>query len=174
MSQCQIISFFLVLGVLGSFARAGDAITLVEDRRTPTYLLDVTEEDIAQSRQHMERVVSRAGTPEQQARARILMLAFEYYEASVLAYRGQRLPTAASPRTAADALMMLDESQRTLLAQQRRLEILLKAFPKVGALQHSLDFTRRPIELCQERERCLALSQGRADKLHAYLFHGAD
>jgi hypothetical protein len=111
---------------------------------TPTYLLDVTDEDVAKSRELMNRVVSKAGTPEQKMRARILMLAFEYYEASALAYRGQQLPTTAIPRTETDALKTLDVSQQTLLAEQRRLELLQQEFQKLSALQHSLDFKRRP------------------------------
>ncbi|HIW31767.1 MAG TPA: DUF4838 domain-containing protein, partial [Candidatus Paenibacillus intestinavium] len=51
-----------------------------------TYFKEVTASDIEYSRSLMDSVVDKAATPEQQARANVLMQAFEYYEASALSY----------------------------------------------------------------------------------------
>ena len=52
---------------------------------TPSYLGDVTEQDVALSRTLLESVVAKAETIEQKHRAGVLIKAFEYYEASVVA-----------------------------------------------------------------------------------------
>jgi hypothetical protein len=54
----------------------------------PDYLKLVTGEDIQKSRNLLENVVAKAGTDEETARARLLLRAFEYYEASVISYLG--------------------------------------------------------------------------------------
>ena len=53
------------------------------------YLADVGQEEIAASRTLLERTLAKAQTGPQKARARLLLRAFEYYEASVYAYGGQ-------------------------------------------------------------------------------------
>jgi hypothetical protein len=111
---------------------------------TPGYLSEVTGEDLAKSRQWMNQVVAKAGTPEQKARARILMLAFEYYENSALAYRGKRPVNRSSLRTEADVLALIEESQQIITASGERQRILTNAFQKVPALKHALSFDKHP------------------------------
>ena len=110
----------------------------------PSYLNDVTDADLTRSRTLLERVVSKTRTPEQKARAGVLMKAFEYYEASAIAYRGDRIPRETAVRTEADALRMLDRSRRVLEMAHKRLQLLTVEFPREPALLHRLDFTRRP------------------------------
>lgn len=54
----------------------------------PDYLSLVTYEDIATSRHLLESVLAKTQTPQQQARAKLLLRAFEYYEASAISYLG--------------------------------------------------------------------------------------
>lgn len=54
----------------------------------PSYLDIVTFDDIAKSRRLLEGVVAKTKTEKQQKRAKLLLRAFEYYEASALSYLG--------------------------------------------------------------------------------------
>ena len=111
---------------------------------SPGYLADVTDEDVTKSRQWMENVVAKAGTDQQRARAKLLMLAWEYYEASAVAYSADRLTRELPLMTEADALKALERAERCLVAAERRAELLMDEFPKHPALAHSLSFDRRP------------------------------
>ncbi|WP_158560696.1 DUF4838 domain-containing protein [Paenibacillus contaminans] len=71
------------------------------------YLTDVTVDDIETSRQLLESVVQKAGTPEQLARAQLLLRSFEYYEASALSYPIAREMEV--PADTAEALQLMDE-----------------------------------------------------------------
>src|SRR5690606_11008017 len=55
----------------------------------PAYLTDVRVEDLQRSRELLTRCIELADTPERKERARILFKAFEFYEASALAYRAE-------------------------------------------------------------------------------------
>ena len=111
---------------------------------TPRYLADVTEEDITKSRALLESVVEKAKTPSQKARAKIFMLAFEYYEASALAYSGNRLAEETVVQSEAQAMEMLDKGEVCLRMAKRRQRLLMEEMPKHPALKHNLTFTRRP------------------------------
>jgi hypothetical protein len=52
------------------------------------YLDVVTYEDIEKSRRLLESTIEKTETPEQKERAQLILKAFEYYEASVVAYLG--------------------------------------------------------------------------------------
>jgi hypothetical protein len=56
--------------------------------KDPSYLDVVTYDDIQQSRQWLELALGNAETGKQKARAALILKAFEYYEASVIAYLG--------------------------------------------------------------------------------------
>jgi hypothetical protein len=56
--------------------------------KCPDYLDIANYEDITKSREWLEAVVQAAETDKQKARARLLLKAFEYYEASVISYLG--------------------------------------------------------------------------------------
>jgi hypothetical protein len=55
---------------------------------SPRYLDAVTYDDVVTSRRLLEAVVDKAETPEQKGRAKLILRAFEFYEASVIAYLG--------------------------------------------------------------------------------------
>ncbi len=111
---------------------------------SPAYLADVTQDDVARSRELMDRVVRKAATPEQKARAELLALAWDYYEASAVAYAGGRKAAEAVVRTEADALAVLDRGRRCLQMAEKRRNIVLDVFPKHPELLHQIDFNRYP------------------------------
>ena len=111
---------------------------------TPSYLLDVTEEEIAKCRELLEGVVGKARTPKQKARAQLTMDAFEYYEASVIAYSANRTPSHAI-RTEAEALAVLDRADRYLHMAEKRKRLALEVFPKHPVLRHGSTWDRLPL-----------------------------
>jgi hypothetical protein len=76
------------------------------------YLEAVSRKDIADSRRLLESAAAKAATEPQKARARILLQAFDYYEASVLSYPRPQ----PSPTSSARALSMLDQVERDLIS----------------------------------------------------------
>jgi len=85
----------------------------------PTYLEDVSLDEIAQCREWLEAAVAKAQTDDQRARAKLLLRAFEYYEASAIAY--PRKGPAPELATEDDALAWLDDIlRRSELAEWRR------------------------------------------------------
>lgn len=108
------------------------------------YLADVSDQDIARSRELMDRVVQKAATPKQKARARLLALAFEYYEASAVAYAGKRAAQEPAPVGEADALRLLDLAQRQADMAAKRRRLVRELFPRHPELLHQIDFKRYP------------------------------
>ena len=102
--------------------------------QNPSYLDDVTDEDLSKSRALLESVVSKAGTAEQKARAQILYKMFEYYEASAIAYRGNGKAKKTSPKTESEALAILDEAELCIKMAQRRRDLLDNDFAKTTNL----------------------------------------
>ncbi|WP_158560447.1 DUF4838 domain-containing protein [Paenibacillus contaminans] len=85
-----------------------------------SYLHEVTDEDIAESRRLLESVVDKAVTNKQKARANLLLQAFEYYEASALSYARENT----KPSNVSEAIALLDHVGNTIdskmqLAQKR-------------------------------------------------------
>lgn len=111
----------------------------------PEYLADVTGEDMAKSRGLLENVLKKTKTPRQKARAELLMLAFEYYEASAIAYGGDRRAEEAAVESEADALEVLDEAARRLEMARKRQRLVAEVFPKRQELLHPIDFDRYPL-----------------------------
>ncbi len=111
---------------------------------SPTYLADVTEEDVAKCRRLMDAVVQKAETPKQKARAKLLALAWDYYEASAVAYRSNSKTDVQAVETEADALAMLDRAARALEMGRKRRALLMEEFPKHPALRHVINFERYP------------------------------
>jgi len=108
----------------------------------PGYLADVTDDDVAQCRALMDRVVEKAATPKQKARAKLLALAFDYYEASAVAYAAGRRGEPSVVRTEADALEVLDRGRRCLEMAEKRRRLVLDEFPKHRELLHQIDLDR--------------------------------
>jgi len=106
----------------------------------PTYLEDVTVEEIAQCRTWLEEAVAEAGSARQQARAKLLLRAFEYYEASVIAYpRPGPGPTLA---TEADALAWMDQIARRVTLAEKRRHLSAREFRNHPFLHHCMDIDR--------------------------------
>ncbi len=109
---------------------------------TPSYLEEVSLDEIAQSREWLEQAVANAGTKRQKARAKLLLRAFEYYEASAIAY--PRSGPAPELTTEADALAYLDDViVRSEMAQKRR-TLSKEDFHGHPFLHHCTDIDRRP------------------------------
>ena len=111
----------------------------------PSYLGEVTEEEIAKCRGLLEHVVQKARTPKQKARAKLLLRAFEYYEASAIAYAAQRVQAAQAIRTESDALRVLDQAERYVRMAHKRKRLVLEEFPKDPVLRHGLGWDRLPL-----------------------------
>ena len=107
---------------------------------SPAYLQDVTLQEIAQSREWLEAAVAAAATDDQRARANLLLRAFEYYEASAVAYpRDEPAPVLA---TEAEALEWLEHVVwRAELAQKRR-TLVKEEFNNHPFLHHCTDIDR--------------------------------
>lgn len=85
------------------------------------YLKDITDEEIADSRQLLESVVDKAVTPQQQARANLLLQAFEYYEASALSYPKDE--PVAVPANETEALDLFDDAMVQVQMGEKRLQL---------------------------------------------------
>ena len=113
----------------------------------PAYLADVSEEEIAHCRTLLERDGGQSPTGAQKARAKLLLRAFEYYEASVYAYGGQAGPAGKTggdkpeppsvPASEAARLAAHPRGNRCLQMARRR-QRLVDEFTKDPVLVHPL------------------------------------
>ena len=110
-----------------------------------TYLDDVTEEEIARSRELLERVVEKSKTKLQKARARLLLRAFEYYEATAIAWLGSKRTVAGAVDSEKEAVAAVNEGLRYLEMAQKRRHLALSEFPKHPVLVHPLTIERFPL-----------------------------
>ena len=111
----------------------------------PSYLADVSEDEVAECRARLERVVERAGTPKQKTRARLLLHAFEYYEASVIAYAATAESSRQSIRNESEALGVLAASERYVHMAEKRKRLATEVFPKHPVLRHGSGWDRLPL-----------------------------
>jgi len=107
---------------------------------SPAYVRDVSIAEIAQCRTWLEEAVTKARTDKQRARGELLLRAFEYYEATALAYP-RADDSAAVPATEKEALALLDDEFSPLSYAQKRLNLVLE-FEKDPVLVHPLPPTR--------------------------------
>jgi hypothetical protein len=110
----------------------------------PGYLADVRPEDIVESRRLLEACIERCQTDRQRARARLLEKAFQYYEASALAYLAHVAPPETVAGTEAEALAVLESAVQGLEMAQRRRHLALEVFPKDPVLVNPLGIDRYP------------------------------
>ncbi|MBP1993526.1 DUF4838 domain-containing protein [Paenibacillus eucommiae] len=92
-----------------------------------SYLKAVTKEDMAASRLLMEQVVAKSQSDKQKVRAQKLMLAFEFYEASVLSYTYNDNAAVPSPTNEQEALTLLElmkDSGISMEMAKKRMELL--------------------------------------------------
>ncbi|MGD9496938.1 MAG: DUF4838 domain-containing protein [Armatimonadota bacterium] len=92
---------------------------------TADYLAMVTPEEMAQCRAWLEQAIAAAQTDKQRARGELLLRAFEYYEASALAFP-RADESAAAPTTEAEALARLDTEFEPVVMAQKRLRLALE------------------------------------------------
>ncbi len=109
---------------------------------TAEYLADVTPDEIAESRKLLESAMAKTQTEKQRARAELLLKAFEYYEASALAYpRGEEI--AGPVDSEATALAALeDAAKRTGMGVKR--QQIAEELAEHPVLLHSLGLDRFP------------------------------
>lgn len=108
-----------------------------------TYLGTVRREDILESRRLLDETLARCKTPAQRARAELLEMAFQYYEASALTYLSHTA-TATEIDTEAQALAAIESGIEGMTATARRLHLALKVFPDDPVLAHPLALGRFP------------------------------
>lgn len=105
---------------------------------SPTYLTDVKEADVLESRRLLDSCIAKCRTPKQKARAMLLEKAFQYYESSALAYLADSKKGTVAINTEADALSALKQSERALSMAQKRRALALDDFPKDPVLVHPI------------------------------------
>ncbi len=108
----------------------------------PDYLADVAPEEAATSRGLLEAALAKTTTDGQRARAELLLRAFEYYEASILAY-----PRDAGDRVVdseAKALQVVSDAVTALEMNEKRRRLQLEEFAKHPVLVHGTTMERRP------------------------------
>ncbi|MBU0609481.1 MAG: DUF4838 domain-containing protein [Armatimonadetes bacterium] len=108
---------------------------------SPGYLADVKKADILESRRLLDSCLAKCATDQQRARAELLEKAFQYYEASALAY----LATSAVPgviETEAQALAALQDAGQGMEMAHKRRVLALEVYPKDPVLVNPLGIDR--------------------------------
>ena len=110
---------------------------------SPGYLADVREEDVRESRRLLEACIEACQTDKQRARAKLLEAAFQYYEASALAYLADRkIPS--SIDSEGEAVLALAQADQAMHFARKRRHLALEVFPKHPVLLNPLSITRFP------------------------------
>jgi len=109
---------------------------------SPAYLADVSPDEIAQSRRLLEMALAKTRTAKQRARAKLLLRAFEYYEASVLAYPRDALG-GAPVDSDEKALRVIDDALLRITMNAKRRKLQLEEFAKHPVLVHPITMERR-------------------------------
>lgn len=104
----------------------------------PSYLVDVKPEAIAESRRLLDEVVAKCQTGPQRWRARLLEQAFQYYEATTLAYQANANLQVAPAETEAQAVATVREAAQVLRLAQKRRHLALEVFANDPVLVHPL------------------------------------
>ncbi len=111
-------------------------------RGEPTYLLEVTQDELAQCRNQLERAQKLASTDRQKARVQLLLDAFGLYESSAAVYQSTQLVDRVI-ESEADALAVLDQAVRAFEMADRReylTTVLLPNHPVLGNVSETLLF----------------------------------
>lgn len=90
---------------------------------TADYLTMITPEELARCRRWLEEAVAKAQTDKQRARGELLLKAFEYYEATALAYP-RTTDVGIAPRTEEEALARLDTEFIPVVMAEKRLRLV--------------------------------------------------
>lgn len=105
---------------------------------SPAYLADAKPKALAQSRRLLDEVLARCETDPQRARAKLLEQAFQYYEATALAYQANARLQVAQVGSAAQALATVATSVQALQTARQRRHLALEVFPKDPVLLHPI------------------------------------
>lgn len=109
---------------------------------SPEYLADVKEEDILKSRELLDTCIAKCRTDKQRARAKLLEKAFQYYEASALAYLADEKSGTIAIKTQADAMAALDRAERAMFMAHKRRHLALNVYPNDQVLVNPLNIER--------------------------------
>lgn len=96
------------------------------------YFFALKPGDLARCRNLMEQMQANALTPEQQARAKIIMLDFEFYELSAKAYNAEKISVHGSLDNEAQAIELIRNIPNALDSANKKKELIEKnslAFP---------------------------------------------
>lgn len=107
----------------------------------PGYLNDISLDEIRESRALLDTVVAKANTPQQKARAALLLRAFEYYESTAYAYKLAN-PGDERIESAEQALTVLDNAKACATHIEKRQRLALEEFPGDPVLRHPIPITR--------------------------------
>jgi hypothetical protein len=107
----------------------------------PAYLGDVKREDVIESRRLLNACIATCRTDKQRARATLLEKAFQYYEASALAYLADGTPPAPIV-TEAQALAVLNNAETATRMAEKRRHLALEVYPRDPVLVHPLTIQR--------------------------------
>jgi len=111
------------------------------DFASPDYLADVSLDDIRESRSLLEKTLAAAVTEKQKARAKLLLDAFEYYEATAYAFKS----AAAGDKiigAEAQGLALIDSIDESVRYTEKRRHLALEVFPKDPVLVQPLPITQ--------------------------------
>ena len=123
------------------FTKGGQYLTF----SSPAYLADVTDVDVSKSRTLLDRVVAKAKTEPQKARAGLLRRAFAYYEASALAYPRGEAAAPAEITDEAGALRQIETVARKAGMAEKRRRLVEGEFAGDPVLKHPLGLDRYPM-----------------------------
>lgn len=110
----------------------------------PRYLGIVNIEDIRESRRLLDEALEKCQTDAQRHRVGVLEKAFQYYEASALAYLAEHTPVRALTNEA-EALAAIDFAEEALLMNDRRIRLATEEFADDPVLVIPLDLDRFPL-----------------------------
>ncbi|MCF6284411.1 MAG: DUF4838 domain-containing protein [Candidatus Hydrogenedentes bacterium] len=106
----------------------------------PAYLNDVGLDEIRKSRSLLDRVLVKADTEKQKARATLLLRAFEYYESTAYAYKLAN-PMNEAIETPEQAIAVLDSARDSAVHIAKRKRLALVEFPNDPVLRHPIPIT---------------------------------
>ncbi len=107
-----------------------------------TYLADVKMADITRSRELLEAAIAHAQTDKQRARAQLMEKAFQYYEASAIAYLASMGAGDLAAATEEEALALLDQGLASVEMAQKRRYLVNEVFADDPVLVHPLGVDR--------------------------------
>jgi len=111
----------------------------------PAYLDAIEAEEIAESRRLLESTLDKAVTEKQQARARLLLEAFAYYEASAYAWKARQTDLGGPIESEEQALALLDSVEKGMTFAEKRRHLALDVFPKDAVLVHPIPITNNAL-----------------------------